>query len=350
MTEPLMPTGSMHWQYLKENDNNVTNFHFEVAADSLSKEELELLSSLRPGLVQLEIGVQSTNTVTLLEINRPMKTEAVRRAVEALQKNHNVHLHLDLIAGLPGEDYESFKVSFNQVYAMKPHQLQLGFLKVLKGSPLWEKADEYGIVYQDKPPYEVLFTRWLTYEELLKLKEIEEVLEIYYNSGQFAYTVAMLEQEFASFFTFYEELASFMSQKKSPGSSPARSYRYQLLLNFIRKKVPHKEEMFVELLTFDLYLREKMKTRPEFCGSLENIREESRQLYRKEEEQRSLLPEYMGYNSRQLAKMTHLEPFIWSVWEKGGCCPMEEKALVLFDYQKRDPLTADARVQIIREW
>ncbi|MGN0307671.1 MAG: B12-binding domain-containing radical SAM protein [Lachnospiraceae bacterium] len=338
------------WQYLKENDNGVTNFHFEVAADSLSKEEIELLSSLRPGFVQLEIGVQSTNTVTLLEINRPMKTEAVCRAVEALQKNHNVHLHLDLIAGLPGEDYESFGVSFNQVYAMKPHQLQLGFLKVLKGSPLWEKADEYGIIYQDKPPYEVLFTRWMPYEKLLKLKEIEEVLEIYYNSGQFAYTVAMLEQEFASFFAFYEELASFMSQKKRLGSSPARSYRYQLLLNFIRKKVPQKEEMFVELLTFDLYLREKMKTRPEFCGSLENIREESRQLYRKEEEQRSLLPEYVDYNSRQLAKMTHLEPFIWSVWEKGGCCRMEEKALVLFDYQKRDPLTADARVQIIRGW
>lgn len=335
------------WQYLIENDNGVTNFHFEIAADILTEEELELLSRMRPGLVQLEIGVQTTNACTLQEINRPMNFEKVKAAVDRIAVRHNVHLHLDLIAGLPFEGYDSFKASFNQVYALKPQQLQLGFLKVLKGSPLWKKAKEYGIVYEDQPPYEVLYTKWLSFEELLTLKRIEEVLEIYYNSGQFIYTAAMLEKEFSDPFTFYESLARFVDLKKEAAHSPARSRRYQLLLEFVHEFVPDKVEMYRQLLCFDLYLREKIKTRPEFCGSLEPIREVSRRFYKQEEESRSHLLGYEAYNSKQLAKMTHLEAFGYRVWEPGACRKLEKERLVLFDYSRKNPLTAAAQIQVI---
>ncbi|MBQ9991058.1 MAG: B12-binding domain-containing radical SAM protein [Lachnospiraceae bacterium] len=335
------------WEYLEKHDNGVTNFHFEVAADILTQEETEILGRMRPGLVQLEIGVQSVNNLTLREINRPARTDKLGQKVKLLQKNRNIHLHLDLIAGLPKEDYESFKASFNEVYALGPDQLQLGFLKVLKGSPIWEKAEEYDIIYEDKPPYEVLFTRWLSYEELLRLKGVEEALEIYYNSGQFIYTVAMLEKEFSSPFTFFEELALFMKGEAAREMGHARSKRYELLLSFIRKKIPYREEMYIALLTYDLYLREKIKTRPEFCVSLEGIREESRCFYQQEEKERSFLPDYQEFNSKQLAKMTHLEGFNWSVWEKGNCKRLQERRLVLFDYRRRDPLTMEAAVQLI---
>lgn len=335
------------WQYLLENDNGVTNFHFEVAADILTGEELELLGRMRPGLVQLEIGVQSTNQDTLEEINRPTKLERIKAAVEVLKHNRNIHLHLDLIAGLPKEDESSFARSFNEVYGMKPDQLQLGFLKVLKGSPMWERALTYGIDYQDKPPYEVLFTNWMDYEGILRLKGIEQVLEIYYNSGQFIYTVAMLEKEFSSPFAFYEALACFMEEKRELGASPARSSRYRLLLEFIERETSGKKEMYIQLLTFDLYLREKIKTRPDFCGSLEKSKEASRMFYQWEEKHRSCLPEYKGYNSKQLAKMTHLELFSYSVWKKGDCKKLKEGCFVLFAYGQRNPLTMEAKIQIL---
>ena len=336
------------WEFLEENDNGITNFHFEVAADILTEEETELLGRMRPGLVQLEIGVQSTNSHTLNEINRPMKMDKLSKAVKALQKNHNIHLHLDLIAGLPKEGYESFKGSFNEVYGLQPDQLQLGFLKVLKGSPMWQRAQEYGIVYEPRPPYEVLFTRWLSYEELLKLKRIEEVLEIYYNSGQFSYTVAMLEKQFSSPFVFYEKLALFMENRINTEAGHVRSKRYWLLLEFIRQNIPHQEEMYSALLTIDLYLREKIKTRPEFCVSLENIREESRCFYQQEERDRTFLSNYKEFNSKQLAKMTHLEAFGWSVWEKGNCKKLCHRRLILFDYRNRNPLTMEAKIHLIK--
>lgn len=333
------------WRYLLENDNGVTNFHFEVAADILTREELEILSLMRPGLIQLEIGVQSTNMDTLQEINRSMKLERLKAAVRTLRENRNIHLHLDLIAGLPGEDYDSFARSFDEVYEMEPDQLQLGFLKVLKGSPIWERGETYGIVCQNRPPYEVLFTHWLGYEDILRLKEIEQALEIYYNSGQFIYTVAMLEKEFPSPFVFYERLACFMREKKELGASPSRSSRYQLLLEFIQNRIWQKEEMYIQLLTFDLYLREKIKTRPDFCGSLKESREVSRLFYQWEEKHRDYLPEYDQYDRRQLAKMTHLEPFFYSVWKKGDCEKLEEKQFILFAYGQRNPLTMEAKIQ-----
>ena len=179
------------WRYIAENDNGITNFHFEISADLLNEEELALLGTMREGLVQLEIGVQSTNPKTIGEIKRTMRFEKVSDAVKRVNAGRNIHQHLDLIAGLPYEDYESFGKSFNDVYALSPEQLQLGFLKVLKGSYMEEHTEEYGLVYKSLPPYEVLYTKWLSYEDVLKLKRIEEMVEVC-DRGQFSYTLEHL--------------------------------------------------------------------------------------------------------------------------------------------------------------
>lgn len=173
------------WKYIKEHDNSITNFHFEIAADLLTEEEIGLIAAMRPGLIQLEIGVQSTNERTLQEIRRKTSFQEICKKVRAVAEGENVHQHLDLIAGLPYEDYKSFQKSFCDVYALRPQQLQLGFLKVLKGAYMEEMADAYGCVYKSKEPYEVLKTKWLTYGEISRLKGIEEMTEVYYNSGQF---------------------------------------------------------------------------------------------------------------------------------------------------------------------
>lgn len=173
------------WRFLRDHDNGVTNFHCEISADLLNEEELELLGTLRPGLLQLEIGVQTVNRDALAAIHRTAPFEKIAEHVNRVQGSHNVHQHLDLIAGLPYEDFESFRHSFDTVYALYPQELQLGFLKVLKGSEMYLRAQEYGIVYRSTPPYEVLQTRWITCGELLRLKEIEEMLEVYYNSLQY---------------------------------------------------------------------------------------------------------------------------------------------------------------------
>ena len=197
------------WQYIKDHDNGVTNFHFEVAADLLTEEEIQLIHTMRPGLIQLEIGVQSTNTKTLEAIHRKTSFEEITKKVQAVQSGKNVHQHLDLIAGLPYEDYESFRKSFNDVYRLRPEQLQLGFLKVLKGSYMAEAVGEYQCRYKSAPPYEVLHTRWLDYGEILRLKGVEEMVEVYYNSGQFSRIIEVMETLFTDAFSMYEALADF---------------------------------------------------------------------------------------------------------------------------------------------
>ena len=335
------------WQYIHENDNGITNFHFEISADILTDRELAILQKMRPGLVQLEIGVQSTNPETIKEINRVMNVDKLRDVVARIHSFKNIHQHLDLIAGLPFEDFVTFQKSFNEVYSMKPEQLQLGFLKVLKGAKMWKKAEEYGIAYTEKPPYEVLFTNWITYDEILKLKQVEEMVEMYYNSNQFTYTIAMLEQEFETPFKLYEALADYYEEKGYALQNPARSYRYQILLDFCMEKAPEKKKMYRELLTFDIYLREKMKTRPAFAKSQDSLKDISREIYQKEEETKELLPAYAEYNSKQLSKMTHLEEFEYSVWEYGKCEKLVDNQLMIFDYNERNPLNAEARIIIL---
>lgn len=337
------------WKYIKEHDNGVTNFHFEISADRLREDEIELLNSLRPGLAQLEIGVQSVNTDTLEAIQRKMDIEHLEKVVSALRRGNNMHLHLDLIAGLPYEDYESFVQSFNRVYRMKPEQLQLGFLKVLKGSPMAQKASEYGIVCLEKPPYEVLFTNWLPYEKLVRLKAVEEMVEIYYNSNQFVHTLAFLERVFPGPFALYEALADYYEARGLFVESPSRAYRYQVLYDFAGKYDEKCSDCYRELLLYDMYLRENIKSRPEFAPDMylqEGSRQFIREFYQREEREHRYLPGYVGYDSKQMSKMTHLEPFTYPVWDMKEEA-LEEPCYVLFDYRERSPLTKEAQTQMI---
>lgn len=342
------------WRFIKEQDNGITNFHFEISADILTEEEIMLLQSLRPGLVQLEIGVQSTNPVTIREIRRHMDWEQLRRIVAALQEKDNIHIHLDLIAGLPYEDFHSFRNSFNEVYACRPEQLQLGFLKVLKGSYMYEKASEYEIHYTDKPPYEVLFTKWLPYSQVLKLKRVEEMVELYYNSSQFAHTLPVLEKAFPDPFRLYEQLAEYYEEKGYFVNNPARAYRYQVLLDFALSADPDNMTLYRQLLTLDMYLRENMKSRPAFALPLREQQEAKEKIngfYRREECSPSFLKEYVedGYNARQMARMTHIECFTFPVWEKENPQGNGGGAVyyLLFDYRKRNPLNQEAYTMLL---
>lgn len=351
------------WQYISEHDNGITNFHFEISADILDEEELRLLRSLRPGLVQLEIGVQSTNPQTIREIRRAMDWEKLKKIVASIQEGQNIHIHLDLIAGLPYEDLESFRRSFNDVYACRPEQLQLGFLKVLKGSYMHEKASAYGIHYTDKPPYEVLFTRWLPYGDVLSLKKIEEMVELYYNSAQFTHTLPVLEKVFDNPFQLYEKLAAYYENKGYFINTPARSYRYHVLLEFALTVDPKRESLYRQLLILDMYLREKLKSRPEFALNFQEpaeVKEKINDFYKREEKEPHFLQDYVkdGYTSRQMARMTHIECFSLPVWEMPfpGMPQMSEMPeipdkekiyFLLFDYKKRNPLNLEARTILL---
>ena len=331
------------WQYLLERDNKVTNFHFEIAADLLEEEDFAILNRMRPGLIQLEIGVQTTNEKTLKEIRRTMDFSAVARAAGRIRAGGNIHQHLDLIAGLPFEDFASFRRSFDDVYRLRPQQLQLGFLKVLKGSFMWEHAPEYGLVYKSKEPYEVLFTRWISFEELERLKQVEEMVELYYNSGQFSCTMAALEERYDSCFACYEELGDFYRESGKSSVAHTRADRYAILLDFVKKKFPGQTERFRELLTLDYYLRENAKSRPGWAGEVPLASDELKEIYRQLQTDASL-SHYRSFDQRQLQRMTHLEVFRYDVpgtGEKDGC-------MVLFDYRKKDPVSKNARCYIVR--
>ena len=335
------------WQYIRDHDNGVTNFHFEIAADLLDKDELDLLSTMRPGLVQLEIGVQSTNEKTLEAIRRKTDIEEIREITETINSWHNIHQHLDLIAGLPWEDLESFKKSFNDVYEMEPEQLQLGFLKVLKGSYMEELIPDCDLLYSAAPPYEVLCTKWLSYGDVLELKDIEEMTEVHYNSRQFTCTLKELEKEFDTPYEMFSFMAGYYNRNHLFGISHSRIARYEILWKIIQEKlekngkcetqgkpenggVSEKLEQYRDLLMTDLYLRENVKSRPTFARDLSDSKDFVREFFQREEKTPEHLSGYEGYDSRQMAKMAHLEP-------------LRDGTYLLFDYKKRDPLSYNAR-------
>lgn len=338
------------WRFIKERDNGITNFHFEISADLLNEEELELLNSMRVGLVQLEIGVQSTNPETIKGIRRSMNLEKLSYAVRRVHEGGNIHQHLDLIAGLPYEDYASFRNSFNDVYAMEPEQLQLGFLKVLRGSRMYEEQQEFGVLYKEKAPYEVLESRWISYEDVLQLKKVEDMVEVYYNSTQFSHSLKFLMHYFDTSFDFYKALGDYYEKENLSGFHHTRIARYGILLAFIQETKPEIAEPLQELLVYDLYLRENMKSRPEFARNLDAYKDAYYQYCKWiEEENRKDTPSefahYKGYQARQLARMLHMESFTYDI-EKMQTNGTVKKAdtHVVFDYQQRHPLTKEAKV------
>ena len=308
------------WKYINEHDNGVTNFHFEISADLLREEELQEMSTMRPGLIQLEIGVQSTNPDTIKAIHRTMDFEKLKGIVNRIHSFGNIHQHLDLIAGLPYEDYDSFRKSFNDVYALKPQQLQLGFLKVLKGSHMMEMCQEYEIVYKTREPYEVLSTKWLDYDHVLKLKNVENMVEVYYNSGQFQNTLEYLEGFFPDAFSIYEGLGRFYMEKGYGDVSHTRMRRYEILLEFLENVPEISMDKVKDQMVYDLYLRENLKSRPGFA-----------------KDQKPFERQIWDFRKREkVAKNAHVEVFA-------------DGKVLLFDYADRDPLTNNAHVEDITE-
>lgn len=322
------------WEYIKEHDNGITNFHFEISADLLNQKEIELIGSMRQGLIQLEIGVQSTNSDTIREIHRTMNLKELKETVTQIQKNGNIHEHLDLIAGLPYEDYESFARSFNDIYELKPNQLQLGFLKVLKGSYMYEHADEYGIVYHGMAPYEIMKSNWLSYDEILKLKQVEEMVEVYYNSGQYEMSIKLLEPLHVSAFNMFQSMGEFYEDKGYFCMSHGRLKRAEIIGEYVKDKFPEYEELFMEALTFDLYLRENCKTRPSWAPDISELKAMTREHCTN-------------------GKMSHIEPFHYRFPDKQTKNVTElpvrlDKAVwILFDYENRNKIDHQANISII---
>ena len=331
------------WRFIKEHDNGVTNFHFEISADLINEEELKLISDMRPGLIQLEIGVQSTNEVTIKEIHRTMKLERLKEVVRAIQSGANVHEHLDLIAGLPYENYDSFARSFDEIYELKPNQLQLGFLKVLKGSFMYDHAKEYGIIYHDRPPYEVLSTKWISFDDVLRIKKVEEMLEVYYNSGQFEITMKLMDVLYDSAFDFFQRLGDFYEEKGYLAMSHSRIRRCEILLEFMQAELQAKEgetkqsdivKMLEEALIFDLYYRENCKSRPGWAVDAATFKK-------------------MTHRYCARGKLSHVEPFHYRFPDKKqrsiDTLPVREKepVWVLFHYDDRDPLDNQAGIEYV---
>ncbi|MBQ0000120.1 MAG: B12-binding domain-containing radical SAM protein [Clostridiales bacterium] len=308
------------WSYIKEHDNGITNFHFEISADLLREEELELIRTMRPGLIQLEIGVQSTNPDTIKAIHRTMDFEELSKIVQRINSFGNIHQHLDLIAGLPYEDRARFRQSYNDVYALRPEQLQLGFLKVLKGSYMHEMAETYGIVYKAKEPYEVLKTNWISYEDVLELKKLESMTEVYYNSGQFGTTLQYLETLFPDPVSLYEALGDFYEKKGYSEISHARIRKYEILLEFAEEYPAIDRQELADRMLYDLYLRENLKSRPKFAADQKPY---ERAVW-----------EYRRLNN--IPKTAHIEVF------SGG-------RTVLFDYTERNSLNHNARTELLPE-
>ncbi len=334
------------WSYLVEHDNGITNFHFEISSDLLGEEELELFAKMRPGLIQLEIGVQSTNGETVDAIHRHMDLEKVFHYVDRVHALGNIHQHLDLIAGLPYENYERFGRSFDDLYAHEPDQLQLGFLKVLKGTVMEEEVKKYNILYRNQPPYEVLGTKWLSYNEIILLKGVEELVELYYNSGQYTLTLKYTVPFFESPFRFYELFSAWYRGKGYHKLNHNRLEKYNILREFLRKHIDENEwDTLDEIMLYDMYLRENVKGRPAWAKDTAQYKKEWKALYRKQGEK--LFPEDVQagtYDSKRAANQSHIEVFEIDIkkFEQSG--QMEKKQVFcLFDYSRRNPLNRAAR-------
>lgn len=321
------------WRYLARRDNGTTNFHFEMAGDVFDEKSLVFLAGVRPGLFQFEIGVQSTNEETLLAIHRNAKLKILFDNVKRLQAGGNIHLHLDLIAGLPHEDLESLAVSFNRVYEARPEQLQLGTLKVLDGTEMQCAAGEYGIVCSAHAPFEVLRTNWLGYEEVCEVKRIAHMVDAYYNSGRFVHIIEHMCAQFATPFAFYQRLAEFYQNKGHPAAPLSKVGHYDLLAAFMKSQGLPLNERAQWLCRYDLLLHEKPRAVPQWVqvDGAQPYGLEVLEFYKKEENIRRYLPQYEDCEPKQIRRMAHIEvfPFDPDTGEEGNCA-------LLFDYTRRD--------------
>lgn len=289
------------WRFLLEHQG-VTNFHFEIVGELLDEESIAILCAAPRGLFQFEIGVQSTNQETLRLINRRMDFEKLKQQVSRLHQNSKVFIHLDLIAGLPGEDYRSFANSFNDNLLIEPDRLQLGFLKLLKGSGLRERVAEYGYHFTEEPPYEVLSSNWMGYEELWRLKTIEDLLERYYNSGRFQAVFRYILARTDNPFKFFEEFAQWWKKHELDQKAHKVKDLYQYLLYFCQSGNAN-ILIIRNLLKYDLLLGERMIELPGWAGQLSpELKKTSYRFWQKSENREKYLSEWTGLEPREIQR------------------------------------------------
>ncbi|MCI2778265.1 B12-binding domain-containing radical SAM protein [Clostridium perfringens] len=311
-------------KYLSEQDTE-TRFHFEVAADLLTEEQIEILNNAPKGRFQLEVGVQTTNNEVLHNINRYITYENIKEKVLKVAAGKNVMQHLDLIAGLPGEDLESFKKSFNDVHAIRPDEIQLGFLKLLKGSSMREEAEKWGIVYSPYAPYEIIRSKDISYEELLLLKKVEAMVDKYYNSCKFNNVIKFFLNIYEKPFDFYYDLAMFFEEKGNFKRSIGNVEYYKILLDFYIEKIGGEDEgLFKEVLKFDYLCFNKKRWLPDFL--LRTITKEDEQSIKD------------SFDRQMPFKKAHIEKFEIDIinYIKNGEINFEPKYLIFdemnFDY------------------
>lgn len=273
------------WEFLIKQDTN-TQFHFEISADILKPQEIELLSKAPKGRFRFEVGVQTTNDEVLRNINRFVNFSDIKEKVLEIEALRNIDQHLDLIAGLPGEDYKSFEKSFNDMYEIKPEEIQLGFLKLLKGSSMREDADKYGMEYSPYPPYEILKTNKISYEELLKLKKVEEMVDKYYNSQKFKLIIKYFENKFEKPFDFYYSLGMFFENQGYFNKNIGNAEYYKVFLDFNESVLKESNEHLKEIIRFNYLIFNKRRGLPEFLRS-DMEKEEEKSIKEKLKEQYS---------------------------------------------------------------
>lgn len=303
--------------FLMENDNNYTTYHFEVTAHLLDDEMLDFLADCKEGLFQFEIGVQSTNLKVLEEVGRRDDFSKLSYVVKKVASYRNIHQHLDLIAGLPYEDYSSFENSFNDVFNLGIEHLQLGFLKMIKGTGIRNNANKHGFKYKDYPPYEVLYNDYISYGEILKLKDIEDILEKYYNSKNFTLSMRYIIHRFykESPFKFFEEFATYFDANGYFDASQGKNQLYKILLDFYNEKINKDNEIFNDIVKYDYISLGKTSNVPVFFNKLDldDLKNRSHVFLQNEDNLRKYLPNFIDKPAKHIIKYVHFEPFKYNV-------------------------------------
>jgi radical SAM superfamily enzyme YgiQ (UPF0313 family) len=289
----------------------VTTFHFEITASLIDDDFLDIVSVAPRGCIQFEIGVQTTNLDTLKAINRPISFDKIRDKISKLMEFNNIHIHLDLIAGLPQEDFQSFKKSFNDVYSLKPDKLQLGFLKLLKGTQIRNDAQGGGYVFRSQPPYQVLYNKWINFDEMMILTDVEDIVEKYYNSHRFEKTLEYLITKYSDAFDFYQHFAYYWIQMGYQKLSHNPKALYKILMEFSLGNDDVDGGLLNELLKFDYLMVTKAVELPKYINRVEG-QEITNRIYEFYNDRHNIekhLPNLMSLSSKQIYRTAHIETF-----------------------------------------
>ncbi|HSH35915.1 B12-binding domain-containing radical SAM protein [Schnuerera sp.] len=325
---------------IEKNPKNI-NFHFEVTAHLLDREMLNFIKKAKEGLFQFEIGVQSTNSKTIEAVGRTTDFNKLKLVCKEIKSNNNIHQHLDLIAGLPYENYESFKKSFNDVYEIKPEKIQLGFLKLLKGSGLRKDKDKHNFKFLDQPPYEVLETDYISYREMLKLKGIEDLVEKYFNEGYFKHSLEyLIRNKYITAFDFFEDLLKYWEKNKYHTISHSRNRLYKILLDFYIRKDFDNSVVFKELMKYDYIYNNNNPNIPRFLERTEVklIQRNKHNILKNEKLLDKYLNQYKNIATKKIINKIHIEKFKVDIEELiSNQYSMDNNMLkdryILFDYK-----------------